>query len=33
MKTGSIVDYVERELDWVQGQLGVPTLGHGGEKQ
>jgi hypothetical protein len=21
MKTGSIVDYVERELDWVQGQL------------
>ena len=26
MKTGSIVDYVERELDWVQGQLGVPAL-------
>jgi hypothetical protein len=21
MKTGSIVDYVERELDWVKGQL------------
>ncbi|HEY3516041.1 MAG TPA: hypothetical protein VGL98_03265, partial [Gammaproteobacteria bacterium] len=21
MKTGSIVDYVQRELDWVQGQL------------
>ena len=21
MKTGSIVDYVQRELDWVKGQL------------
>jgi len=33
MKTGSIVDYVERELDWVQGQLGVPAVKPSGEKQ
>ena len=23
-KTGDIVEYLERELDWVRGQLGVP---------
>ena len=33
MKTGSIVDYVERELDWVQGQLGVPSLKPSGEQR